>query len=196
MQEETIKVVDWLKLNKLSLNLKKTHFVLFHKKRDKVRLSEELYINNVKINRVDKTKFLGVIIDETLSFQSHVSLIKGKISRGIGLLYKCRPCVTEETMRTLYNTFIYPHFTYCIEVWGNIYSTHLDELVKAQKRAVRAIVGARRFEHSAPILKKLNLFNLNEIYIYFVQLFMFKYHHNYLSSAIDEMFVSNSSIHD
>ena len=133
MQEETIKVVDWLKLNKLSLNLKKTHFVIFHKKRDRVSLSEELYINDVKIHRVKNTKFLGVIVDETLSFQSHISLIKGKISRGIGLLYKCRPCVTKETMRTLYNTFIYPHFTYSSEVWGNIYLTHLEKKSKSEQ---------------------------------------------------------------
>ena len=59
MQEETTKIVDWLQLNKLSLNLKKTHFILFHKKRKKVSLSENLMINNVKIDRVEKNKILG-----------------------------------------------------------------------------------------------------------------------------------------
>ena len=196
MHEEIIKVVDWLKLNKLSLNLKKTHFMLFHKKRDKVNLSEELRIDSVKIDRVEKTKFLGVIIDDTLSFQHHINYIKGKISRGIGILYKCRPCVMEDTMRTLYNSFIYPHFTYCIEVWGNVCSTYLDPLVKLQKRAVRTIVGAKRLEHSLPIFKKLKLLSLSQIYIYFVQLFMFKYHHNILPPVFENFFVLNTSIHN
>ena len=98
-------------------------------------------------------------------------------------------------MRILYNSFIYPHLTYCIEVWGNICKTHMDPLVKIHKRAVRTIVGARIYEHTQPIIKKLKLLNLNEIYIYFVQLFMYKYHHEILPSVFEGMFVSNSSIH-
>ena len=98
-------------------------------------------------------------------------------------------------MRTLYNSFIYPYFTYCIEVWGNICTTHLDPLVRIQKRAVRTIVGARKFDHSTPIFKKLKLLNLNEIYIYCVQLFMYKYHHRILPPVFHDLFVSNNTVH-
>ena len=98
-------------------------------------------------------------------------------------------------MRTLYNSIIYPHFTYCIEVWGNIFETHLDPLVKVQKRAIRTIVGAKRFDHTFPIFKRLNLLNLREIYVYFVQLFMFKYHRRILPDVFHDFFVSNTSIH-
>ena len=195
MREEAIKLVDWLRLNKLSLNLKKTHFILFHKKRAKVSISEELVIDGVKINRVEHTKFLGVIIDETLSFKCHINHIKGKVSRGIGILYKCRPYLKEETMRTLYNSFIYPYFTYCIEVWGNICVTHLDPLVKIQNRAVQTIVGAKKFDHVTPIFKKLKLLNISEIYAYCVQLLMYKYHHGILPPALDDLFLSNGSVY-
>ena len=57
-------------------------------------------------------------------------------------------------------------------------------------------MGAKRYEHSAPILKRLNLLNLNEIYIYFVQLFMFKYHHNCISPVFNDMFIVNNSVHE
>ena len=57
MSQEMNHVVDCLKLNKLSLNLKKTHFILFRKQRSKVCLSEELHIDNVKINMVDSTSY-------------------------------------------------------------------------------------------------------------------------------------------
>ena len=90
MNDEMINVVDWLQLNKLSLNLKKTHFIFFRKKRIKVVPSVDLMINNVKIDIKEKTKFLGVIIDEHLTFQSHIKYIKGKVARGFGILYKCR----------------------------------------------------------------------------------------------------------
>ena len=98
-------------------------------------------------------------------------------------------------MRTLYNSLIYPYFTYCIEAWGNICQTHLDPLLKIQRRAVRTIVGAKKLENTDPIFKRLKLLNVNEVYIYCVQLFMYRYHHDILPSAFDNMFVSNMLIH-
>ena len=98
-------------------------------------------------------------------------------------------------MRTLYNSFVYPYFTYCIEVWGNVCPTHLDPLVKIQKRAIRTIVGAKKFEHTEPIFRRLKLLNLHEIYIYFVQLFMYKYHNGILPFVFNDLFVLNASVH-
>ena len=133
MNEEMVKVVDWLQINRLSLNLNKTHFILFQRKRVKISLSVDLIINNVKIDMIEKTKFLGVIIDQNLPFQSHIKYIKGRVARGIGILYKSRPYFHFKTMRSLYNAIIYPYFTYCIEVWGNTYQSYLEPLVKLQK---------------------------------------------------------------
>ena len=139
MNEEMVKVVNWLQINRLSLNLNKTHFIVFHRKRAKISLSADLTINNIKIGMAEKTKFLGVMIDQNLSFQSHIMYIKGKVARGIGILYRSRPYFSLETMRVLYNAFVYPYFTSCIEVWGNTYQSYLEPLVKLQKRAIRTI---------------------------------------------------------
>ena len=189
MNEEMVKVVDWLQLNRLSLKLNKTHFILFRRKRIKTSLSEDLIINNIKIGMIERTKFLGVIIDQNLSFQSHILYIKGKVVRGIGILYKSRPYFSLETMRMLYNAFIYPYFTYGIEVWGNAYQSYLELLVKLQKRAVRTITGARKYGHTLPLFQKLNLLNTIEIYIYIycVQLLMYKYHHDHLPPIFSDL---------
>ena len=176
MNEEMVKVVDWLQINRLSLNLNKTHFILFQRKRVKISLSVDLIINNVKIDMIKKTKFLGVIIDQNLSFQSHINYIKGKVAHGIGILYKSRPYFNFKTTRSLYNAFIYPYFTYCIEIWGNTYQSYLEPLVKLQKRAIRTVVGVQRYAHTSPLFTDLKLLNIKEIYVYCVQLFMYKYH--------------------
>ena len=68
-------------------------------------------------------------------------------------------------MRMLYNAFVYPYFTYCIEVWGNTYKSYLEPLVKLQKRAIRTIAGARKYEHTLPLFHNLKLLNIKE-YIY------------------------------
>ena len=88
MNTEIVKVVDWLKINKLSLNLKKTHFIIFRKSRQKLNLENELFIDGIKIEMKTHTKFLGVLIDQHLTFEEHCKFIKGKIARGIGILYK------------------------------------------------------------------------------------------------------------
>ena len=105
MNEEMIKVVDWLQINRLSWNLNKTHFILFRRKRVKISLSADLTINNIKIGMTERTTFLGVMINQNLSFQSHIMYIKGKVARGIGILYKSRPHFSLETIRMLYNSF-------------------------------------------------------------------------------------------
>ena len=92
MNEEMIKVVDWLKTNKLSLNLKKTHFMIFRKRRGQIALSNNLVIDDVVINRTNHTKFLGVMVDQHLTFESHVRYIKGKYRAGLAFCIRQKDC--------------------------------------------------------------------------------------------------------
>ena len=78
---------------------------------------------------VQKTKFLGVIIDEHLSFGPHIQYIKGKVSRSLGILYKCRKYFNRDTLLTMYYAFVYPYLTYCIPVWGSTLDKLLDPLI-------------------------------------------------------------------
>ena len=80
-------IVDWLSMlraNKLYLNLKKTHFILFRRKVSEVKVDKDVIIDNKKISMIAKTKFLGVVIDKCLTFEQHIAFTKGKISRGLG----------------------------------------------------------------------------------------------------------------
>ena len=70
MNEEMIKISAWLKINKLSLNIDKTHFMLFKGK--KIRKGIKIKIDDKVINQVSETKFLGICIDENLSWKSHI----------------------------------------------------------------------------------------------------------------------------
>ena len=147
--------MNWLQINRLSLNLNKRHFIVFHRKRAKISLSADLTINNIEIGMAEKTNFLGVMIDQTPSFQSHIMYIKGKVAHGVGILYKSRPYFSLETMRMLYNAFICLYFTYCFEVWGNTYQYYLEPLVKLQKCAIRTIARAIKYEHTLPLFQNL-----------------------------------------
>merc|ERR1712237_166674 len=128
------KIVDWLNVNKLSLNLKKTHFMLFKRRKKKSIINTDLVVAGITIASVNKTKFLGVIIDQFLTFEAHIQYIKGKVAKGLGILYRCKKFFNNNTLLTLYYSFIYPYFNYCNCIWGNIYQTYLDPLVKLQKK--------------------------------------------------------------
>ena len=77
---------SWLCSNRLSLNLTKTTYMLISNKSADESLN--ITIRNIKINKVNKSKFLGVIIDDKLNFSNHISCVIGKIARAFGILNK------------------------------------------------------------------------------------------------------------
>ena len=122
--------------------------------------------------------------------------MKGKISRAMGILYKCRKYLNQSTLLTLYNAFIYPYFNYCIAVWGNTYDSYLKPLITLQKRAVRIIANAAFRDDTEPLFKKLKILSISKLHTYFVQLFVFNYNNELLPEIFRDFFVGNSSIHD
>ena len=143
-------ITEWLSTNKLSLNIDKTHYMLFKSKGRYSVITKDLIINEVKISQVEKTKFLGVYIDNVLSWKDHIQYIEGKIARSFGAVIKARKVFNQETLRTLYYTFIYHYFNYCVKAWGNTYASYLDPLSKLQNRALRVITGSPRRTRLAP----------------------------------------------
>ena len=126
-------ISTWLKVNRLSLNIKKTHFMFFRKQRNK-KCDLKIQIDGSEIDQVERTKFLGVVIDQNLNWKEHVSLISRKVSRGIGMIVKAKHCLNRDALLTLYNSFIYPYITYCNQVWGCTYNSTLKRLFILQKK--------------------------------------------------------------
>ena len=64
-------------------------------------------------------KYLGVIIDHKLKWCEHISYVKNKVSKGLGIIFKARTDLDQHFLRTLCNSFVYPYLIYCIEIWGH-----------------------------------------------------------------------------
>ena len=127
MNEELEKISTWLVLNKLSLNLTKTHFIFFKSSRKKLKIKDKI------ISQVRHTEFLGVKIDEHLNWKEHINNIGDKISKFTGLLCKARHYVTRPLLKSIYYALIYPYIFYGNVVWANTYQSHLDKVYKLQK---------------------------------------------------------------
>ena len=119
-------VSTWLCANKLSLNIEKSSFVIFHPIQKKIGDSFQVILNNEFLKREYKTKYLGVVIDCHLNWRDHVSHVSKKIKRNIGAISKVRHFVNLEILKSLYYALVYPYLTYCLITWGNTYHTTLN----------------------------------------------------------------------
>ena len=134
INKELKKLHNWLIVNRLSLNINKTNFVVFHpyNKPPKKKITIKIY--KKAISEKDHVKYLGILIDSTLTWRNHIDNIASKISKSIGLLYKIRYFVDIKIIKTLYYCLVYPYLIYAIEVWGSADETHLNRLLVSQKK--------------------------------------------------------------
>ena len=153
-----------------------------------------LTVNNTKILRVEKTKFLGVTIDSHLSWTPHIDYISKKISRSLGILLKARKKLDTQTIISLYYSFTYPYLIYCNQVWGKTYSTHLQPLHLLHKKVIRIITDSAYLAHTEALMKKIMILNLTSINIYTRSILLYNYVEGNLPSNLNQYYTFKSEI--
>ena len=155
MNRDLAHVNEWLLANKLSLNVVKTEFILIGsaQKLNSIVIQPNIEINQVKINQVGNATVLGVEIDDRLSWHSHIDKVAKKVTSGIKAIRKIRDLVDRETLISVYNVLINPHFDYCSEVWDTRGVGLSNTLQKLQNRAARVIM---KFSNDIPGPEALN----------------------------------------
>ena len=146
INEELLKIVEWLNINKLSLNKSKSKYMTFQMP-NKTTLTLSLKINNIDIEKVEEFNYLGLTIDTNLNWKKHTEKISNKCSKTIGILNRLKHVLTLEITIMLYNALILPHINYCITTWGY----QRNRLVKIQKKAVRIITLSKYNSHTEPL---------------------------------------------
>ena len=112
----------WLKCNKLSINIKKTHYIIYSSKNKIIDDNQQVKINSEPIERVYYTKFLGVFLDSNLNWKRHIEYVSKKISKSIGILCKARKLLNKPTLVNLYYTFVYPYYIYMVYKFGEAHT--------------------------------------------------------------------------
>ena len=141
-------VSEWFKANRLTLNIKKTKFVIFgsrHKLRQMPALN--LSINNEKLEQVTSMKYLGVILDDILSFDPHVDYMHSKAVKKLGIVRKAREFLDLGTSVRLYKSLVLPHIDYCDLIYCCTSEANLQKLQKLQNCACRTLLRADRRAH-------------------------------------------------
>ena len=118
-----------------------------------------------------------------------------KIAKGIGILLKARKCFNNETLLSLYHTFVYPYLSYCIHVWGRAYDTHLNDLIVLQNKIIRIINGVPPRTNVERLYVTMGILSLKRIYNYAIGLFMYKYVNDMLPELFVDFFSNVTDLH-
>ena len=194
LNNELIAVSDWFKANKLSLNIDKTNFIIFHPFQKPIS-KIDIKIDNLSITSVHSTKFLGIIIDENLTFKPHICKVASTISKPIGILHKLKCFLSKDVLLSIYNSLILPHLMYCIIVWGNACPSYLNKINVLQKRAVRSICNVPYLHHSAPLFNDLKVFNIFNLFRYQLGIHMYKSINGMLPLYLHYKYTPVNSVH-
>ena len=177
VNQELQKINEYFEANKLSLNVENTKYSLFHKpsrKDDLPLLLPRLQIKKHKVERVKSIKFLGVLLDENLSWKDHTKYIENKVTKNIGLLYRAKIFLDKNSLLT-HCLFVYSHlFDYTNFSWGSTNRTNLEKLLSQQKHAVRIINNRTRFDHTNELFKSQKILNIYKLNILSVAVFMYQ----------------------
>ena len=129
-------LTDWFCMNKLSLNLNKTVLMQFWPGKEKTKVNMAGY----EIPSVECTRFLGVLLDNTLSWSQHVLSLTAKLNANMHLLSVSRNLLPKSCLRSIYFSHFHSHLSYGLLTWGSSLSKkNLTDLHKIQRSCVRII---------------------------------------------------------
>ena len=164
VKKELKKVKMWLDVNKLSLNIDKTNFIIFKSPQHSITEAVSIKIGNLPIRKTSYVKFLGVLLDENLSWKYHLTELSKKLARTCGMFFKVRHFLPIDVLICLYNSLFSPFLQYGILVWGLTYETYINPVFLLQKRVVRAMSFENFTSPSTPIFLNLKILKLHDLF--------------------------------
>ena len=188
-------VRKWLEANRLALNISKTNYVIFHSHSKKVSEFIRIKLGRKTINRVNYIKYLGVLVDSTLSWKPHVTELAKKLSRNCAIFFKLRHYVNPETLKLLYFSLFHSFISYGSSIWGLTHPSILDPLFKLQKKVIWAITFQDRFAHTTPLFSQLGLLKLFDIHLLQLLSFIYDCMKGHPLAYFSNFFIPVHSIH-
>ena len=200
VNEEINKLYKWFCANKLSLNANKTKYIVIRPKHRRCDLDNmNVLINDIPLNRIGQNcvdtsvKFLGICIDEHLTWKKHIQQVNCKISKAMFAIKQVTNLLPGSLLRKLYFALVHPHLNYGILSWGNA-GQLLRKTITLQKRAIRSINKATYNSHTDPLFRSSQILKVPDLYLYQSTLFMFDYVNKNLPSSFNNVFPYNRDI--
>ena len=162
-----------------------------------MKISEDISIKIARkhLTKAKYVKFLGLLLDESLSWKFHLSELSKKLARTCGIFFKIRSLLPINTLILVYNALFLPFLQYGIIVWGQTFTSYLEPLVLIQKKIVRAIAHQHPLSHTLPIFKSLKLLQLYDIFRIKLLCFVYESINKLNPYCFHDFFLLNSDVH-
>ena len=156
-------VSEWLRLNRLSLNVSKTKLLFFRSKNKLIPHNISIKIQGKRITPSSHVKYLGIFVDEHLSWNYHVKELSNKLSRANGIISKLRHYAPKSAVLSVYYAQFYSHMTYASLVWTLTSKGNLGQISILQKKCIRLINFTQKNSHTSTLFAMDNLLKFEVI---------------------------------
>ena len=164
---------QWSNANKLSINVRKTQFMLISN--IETAIQPDIFLSNVPLDIVEKYMFLGIEIDNNVRFNEDIISIRDKISKSIGILFRLCDTIPRYCLKSIYFALIQPYIDYCLPVYGGTYEVHLNPLYVLQKSALRAINNCTYYDNINRMFFNCKILKLHDLYKLDLATYMYKH---------------------
>lgn len=130
---------DYFQTNLLSMNLSKTKYMLIRSPRKQLPARQPIVFNGQQIEEVNQYPFLGLTLDDTMSWLAHIDLLKKKLAPICGILWKLSSFLPTSCLKKLYFSLVHSRLNYLVTTWGLAYAVHLHDLQVIQNRCIKAV---------------------------------------------------------
>ena len=192
--KELKKIDNWMKCNKLSINYSKTSYMIISNKCLKSS-AFKININNTEIKCVEYVRYLGILLDNKLSWRFHVSSLCNKISKVCGVFYKLRYYVPLCTLRIVYFSLVQSYLQYSLINWGRANKSTISPLEKLQKKIIRISLFYHKRNAIGNLFAKFHVLKLTDLYKLECAKFMYKFENGLLPISFNNYFTNLKSIH-
>ena len=185
----------WMQANRLILNTEKTNYMIFGTRQTN-NVNLKLQYRNREIMQVQYIKFLGVYLDDKLSWNYHINDLCNKLAKSIGILYKLQ-FLPQKILKLLYYSLVSSHLSYCNIIWGLTSKSNLNRIHKLQKRVIRIITHSNFLCHSNPLFKQMQILPIHDMISLNIATFMYTVYENVsLPKSFEDYFTQNCRIHN
>jgi len=199
----------------MAVNVSKTKYMIFRPKGTKIDIDLDtngiVYNDNeinvtfdpdkiTKLGRIyndhpDKNertyKFLGVHLDEYLSFNAHCTTICNKLSTANFIINRAKNFLNTKSLKTLYFSLVHPHILYCLPIYSCTTQNNINKIFSLQKKAIRTITKSKYNTPTAPLFSSLKILPLNLLITQSRGLLMHSIYHKYAPSSLHNTWITN-----
>ena len=154
-------VCNWLKANKISLNASKTEMLVFRDPRRKIDFDLKIKIDGKKVTPSKFVKYLGIYLDNFLSWHQQEQDMRSRLNRAAGMLCKIRHYVNFDTLKMIYHGIFSSVLMYGSLIWGQ-HNRIVNRLQTIQNKAIRYMTFKPKRTSTIPLLKKTGILSLQD----------------------------------